>query len=126
MSVPILKQGKMLIATLQPDMTDKDWISFQSEVTRLVGVHRSSGVILDVTVLDVLDSFATKSLKNIAEMVKLRGSRSVVVGIHPDVAFSMVQLGLTLQGIETGIDLEHGLAILSSAIARDATINGRN
>ena len=120
MAVPILKQGKLLIATLQAALTDKDWFDFQVELTRLVGVHRSSGVILDVTVLDVLDSFATRSLRNIAEMVKLRGARAVVVGIHPDVAFTMVQLGLTLHGTETAIDLEHGLSILSAAITGSA------
>lgn len=116
MPVPILKQGSLLIATLQTALTDKDWIEFQVELTRLVGVHRSSGVILDVTVLDVLDSFATRSLRNIAEMVKLRGARAVVVGIHPDVAFTMVQLGLTLHGIDTAIDLEHGLFLLGANI----------
>jgi rsbT antagonist protein RsbS len=126
MAVPILKQGHLLIATLQATLTDKDWLEFQTELTRLVGVHRSRGVILDVTVLDVLDSFATKSLRNIAEMVKLRGARSVVVGIHPDVAFTMVQLGLTLHGIETGIDLEDGLAVLRTAITGDIYSHGRN
>jgi rsbT antagonist protein RsbS len=126
MAVPILKQGHLLIATLQATLTDKDWLDFQAELTKLVGVHRSTGVILDVTVLDVLDSFATKSLRNIAEMVKLRGARSVVVGIHPDVAFTMVQLGLTLHGIETGIDLEDGLALLGTAITSDTSFHGRN
>jgi rsbT antagonist protein RsbS len=126
MAVPILKQGHLLIATLQATLTDKDWLDFQGELTKLVGVHRSTGVILDVTVLDVLDSFATKSLRNIAEMVKLRGARSVVVGIHPDVAFTMVQLGLTLHGIETGIDLEDGLALLGTTITSDTSFHGRN
>lgn len=126
MPIPILKQGNLLIATLQTALTDKDWLQFQVELTRLVGVHRSSGVILDVTVLDVLDSFATKSLRNIAEMVKLRGAQAVVVGIHPDVAFTMVQLGLTLHGIETAIDLEHGLSLLGTAITGGASLHERN
>jgi rsbT antagonist protein RsbS len=125
MPVPILKQGHLLIATLQTELTDRDWFDFQMEVTKLVGVHRARGVILDVTVLDVLDSFATKSLKNIAEMVRLRGARAVVVGIHPDVAFTMVQLGLTLHGIDTAIDLEHGLNLLNLRTS-SSTANGRN
>lgn len=116
MAVPILKQGHLLIATLQADLTDKEWFDFQAHITKLVGTHRASGVILDVTVLDVLDSFATKCLRNIAEMVKLRGARAVVVGIHPDVAFTMVQLGLTLHNIETAIDLEHGLSLLDRSL----------
>lgn len=126
MPVPILKQGQLLIATLQTELTDRDWFEFQMEVTKLVGVHRAKGVILDVNVLDVLDSFATKSLRNIAEMVKLRGARAVVVGIHPDVAFTMVQLGLTLHGIETAIDLEHGLSILNISTMSNTVSNGRN
>lgn len=112
MPVPILKQGSLLIATLQAALTDRDWLDFQFEVTKMVGTARARGVILDVTVLDVLDSFATKSLRTIAEMIKLRGARAVVVGIHPDVAFTMVQLGLTLHGIDTALDLEHGLEII--------------
>ncbi len=89
-------------------------------------INRSSGVILDITVLDVLDSFATRSLRNIAGMVKLRGARAVVVGIHPDVAFTMIQLGLTLHGVDTAIDLEHGLFLLGARIAGPANSYGRN
>lgn len=123
MAIPILKLGRLLIATLQAELTDKELMEFQSEITRLVGVHRAKGVVIDVTALDVLDSFATKSLRNIAEMVKLRGANAVVVGIHPDVAFTMVQLGLTLYGIQTAIDLEHGLAVLNAS-THDITPNG--
>lgn len=126
MPVPILKQGNLLIATLQASLTDRDWLEFQVELTRLVGTYRTKGVILDVTVLDVLDSFATKSLRNLAETIKLRGAQAVVVGIHPDVAFTMVQLGLTLQGIETAIDLEQGLALLATYTTNNAYLHGRN
>lgn len=114
MAVPILKQGALLIATMQEALTDHAWLDFQSELVRSVGTNRARAVILDVTVLDVLDSFATRSLRNLAEMVKLRGARAIVVGIHPDVAFTMVQLGLTLEGIETAIDLEDALDTLEN------------
>ena len=126
MPVPILKQGHLLIATLQADLTDRDWLDFQTELTSRVGNHRSKGVIIDVTLLDVLDSFATRSLRTIAEIVKLRGAQAVVVGIHPDVAFTMVQLGLTLDGIETAIDLEHGFEVLRQAIASHSKLYERN
>lgn len=125
MAVPILKQGRLLIATLQTDLADREWADFQMEITKLVGQHRAKAVILDVTVLDVLDSFATKSLRNIAEMVRLRGARAIVVGIHPDVAFAMVQLGLTLDGIDTAIDLEYGLSLIDST-ADDFNSHGRS
>ncbi len=74
--------------------------------------HRSTGVIVDVTMLDVMDSFAVRTLRGIAQMVKLLGADAVIVGIQPDVAFSMVQLGLRLEGTKTALDLEDGLSLL--------------
>jgi len=80
-----------------------------------VGKFRSRGVIMDVTALDVMDSFACRSLRDIAQMIKLRGAETVMVGIQPEVAFTMVQLGLTLDGVVTALDLEEGLAYLGRA-----------
>jgi rsbT antagonist protein RsbS len=77
-----------------------------------VGQVRARGVIVDVTVLDVLDSFATRVLCAIAQAMKLRGAHTVIVGIQPEVAFAMVQLGLSLEGVATALDLEEGLAYL--------------
>jgi len=76
--------------------------------------HRSTGVIVDVTMLDVMDSFAARTLRGITQMIKLLGATSIVVGIQPEVAFSMVQLGLTLEGTTTALDLEEGLEILKA------------
>jgi rsbT antagonist protein RsbS len=86
-----------------------------------VGRFRSRGVIIDVTVLDVIDSFATRTLRAVAQMLKLRGAETVIVGIQPDVAFAMVQLGLTLEGVGTALDLEEGLAHLDRLTKR--TVN---
>ena len=80
-----------------------------------VGKFRSRGVIMDVTALDVMDSFACRSLRDIAHMIKLRGAETVMVGIQPEVAFTMVQLGLSLDGVVTSLDLEEGLAYLDKA-----------
>jgi rsbT antagonist protein RsbS len=77
-----------------------------------VGKFRSHGVIIDVTALDVIDSFATGTLRDVAQMVRLRGAETVIVGIQPDVAFSMVHMGLTLEEVTTTLDLEEGLAYL--------------
>jgi rsbT antagonist protein RsbS len=74
-----------------------------------VGRYRSRGVVIDVTALDVLDSFATRTLRDIAYTARLRGATAVVVGIQPEVAFAMVQLGLSLDGVLTALDLEEGL-----------------
>ena len=112
MHVPILKQGGYLIASVQSVLSDADLLQLRDDLADRVGQFRSRGVIIDVTVLDVIDSFATRTLRAIAHMLKLRGAETVIVGIQPDVAFAMVQLGLTLEGVGTALDLEEGLAFL--------------
>jgi rsbT antagonist protein RsbS len=112
MSVPILKLGDTLIASMQAALSDKDLLKLRDELAERVGRERARGVIIDLTVLDVLDSFATRTIRTIAYTAKLRGAEAVVVGIQPEVAFAMVQLGLSLDGITTVLDLEEGLAHL--------------
>jgi len=118
MQVPILKQGDYLIASIQSVLSDADLLQLRDSLGDRVGKFRSRGVIIDVTVLDVIDSFATRMLRAIAHMLKLRGAETVIVGIQPDVAFAMVQLGLTLEGVGTALDLEEGLAYLDSVTKR--------
>jgi rsbT antagonist protein RsbS len=113
MSVPVLKQGDCLIASVQSVLTDADLLQFREDLTQQVGRFRSRGVVIDVSALDVLDSFASRTLRGIAHAVRLRGAETVVVGIQPEVAFAMVQLGLRLDGVDTAIDLEEGLALLN-------------
>lgn len=113
MQVPILKQGDTLIASIQSALTDADLRTLQDDLVKRVSSSRSRGVIVDVTVLDVLDSFACRTLSGIAHMTRLRGAQTVIVGIQPDVAFAMVQMGLRLEGVATTLDLEEGLAWLS-------------
>lgn len=124
MQVPILKQGGYLIASIQSVLSDPDLVQLRDNLAERVGTFRSRGVIIDVTVLDVIDSFATRTLRAIAHMLKLRGAETVIVGIQPDVAFAMVQLGLTLEGIGTALDLEEGLAYLDHETKR-ARAHGR-
>jgi rsbT antagonist protein RsbS len=111
-AVPILKQGNVLIASIQAALSDRDLVSLRDELAAQVGQLRIRGVVIDVTALDVLDSFATRTIRGIAYTAKLRGAEAVVVGIQPEVAFAMVQLGLSLEGIATALDLEEGLALL--------------
>jgi rsbT antagonist protein RsbS len=113
MQVPILKQGNYLIASIQAALTDTDLRQLRDDLVERVGIARSRGVIIDVTALDVLDSFACRTLSGIAHMTRLRGAETVIVGIQPEVAFAMVQLGLRLDGVATTLDLEEGLAWLS-------------
>lgn len=123
MQVPILKQGGYLIASIQSVLSDEDLVQLRDNLGERVGTYRSRGVIIDVTVLDVIDSFATRTLRAIAHMLKLRGAETVIVGIQPDVAFAMVQLGLTLEDVGTALDLEEGLAYLDEKTKR-APVNG--
>jgi rsbT antagonist protein RsbS len=112
MRVPVLKQGDFLIASVQAALSDEDLQLLRDELLVRVGKHRSRGVLVDVTSLDVMDSFATRTLRAIAHATKLRGAETVVVGIQPEVALAMVQLGLGLDGIATALDLEEGLELL--------------
>ena len=120
MAVPILKQGNYLIASIQAALTDADLLELQDNLVNGVGKFRSRGVIVDVTALDVMDSFATRTLRTIAHTIKLRGAETVIVGIQPDVAFAMVQLGLTLDTVATTLDLEEGLALLNRRLGNGA------
>ncbi len=113
MPVPILKQGNFLIASIQAAMSDTDAEQLQDDLMNRVGRFRSKGIIVDVTAVDVMDSFAARSLRTIAHMTNLRGAETVVVGIQPEVAFAMVQLGMTFEDVHTALDLEEGLDFLS-------------
>lgn len=113
MEVPIFKQGRVLIATFQAALSDADLNQLRSGLVQQVVRYRSQGVIIDVTAMDVMDSFAARTLREIAHMIRLRGAETVIVGIQPEVAFAMVQLGLTLEGVATALDLEEGLAYLN-------------
>ena len=123
MPVPILKQGNVLIACIQAALTDNDLRQLKDDLADQVGRFRAAGVVIDVSALDVMDSFATRTLRSIAETTKLRGANTVVVGIQPDVAFAMIQLGLTLDGVATGLDLDEGMELVTrGAGERDGRI----
>jgi rsbT antagonist protein RsbS len=126
--VPILKQGPYLIASVQSALTDADLLNLRDALVEKVGRFRSRGVIVDVTAMDVMDSFASRMLRDIAHMIRLRGADTVIVGIQPEVAFAMVQLGLTLEGVATALDLEEGLSFLDQKTKKngaDAGARGR-
>src|ERR1700757_591490 len=111
--VPILKQGEFLIATFQAALSDADLNQLRRGLVAQVVRFRSRGVIVDVTAMDVMDSYASRTLPGISQIIRLRGAETVIVGIQPEVAFAMVQLGLTLEGVATALDLEEGLAYLN-------------
>src|SRR6266581_268212 len=103
MPIPILKLGDCLIASVQSALTDADLRQLQDDFAEQVGELRSRGIIVDVTAADVMDSFTIRTLLDIAQVARLRGADTVIVGLQPDVAFAMVQLGLRLDGVATGL-----------------------
>jgi len=115
-SVPILKQGRVLIASIQSELTDGDWNEFRDELLGRAGDVRARGAVIDVSKMEIMDSFAGRILGGLAQMLRLRGVKTVVVGIQASVAFAMVQLGLHLEGVQTALDLEEGLARLDAGI----------
>ena len=121
MPVPILKQGSVLIASIQTALTDTDVLQLREDVMSQVTRHRSRGIIVDVTALDVMDSFVSRSLRGIAHMTRLRGAETVIVGIQPEVAFAMVQLGTRMEDVRTALDLEEGLALLRDQLKEPLT-----
>jgi rsbT antagonist protein RsbS len=112
MPVPILAQAPYLIASVQDALTDADLIGLQDSLLYEAQRRRCHGVVVDVTALDVMDSFSTQTLRSLAAMLRLRGVEMVIVGIQPSVAMAMVQLGLTMLDVRTALDLEEGLACL--------------
>jgi rsbT antagonist protein RsbS len=128
--VSILRQGRYLIASIHTALDDSEMMRFQHDLIEQIGRYRSRGVIIDVAALDVLDSFGSRTLRNIAEMARLRGAVTVIVGIQPDVAFAMVQLGMGTGSVATALDLEEGLSYLDDHVSNglmlgDTTPAGR-
>jgi rsbT antagonist protein RsbS len=112
MSVAILSQGEHLIASIQSDLSDPQILAFRDELTERVGRERARGVIVDVSALDVIDSFVARSLQSLAEIVRLRGAETVIVGIRPDVAIALVQFNLDLRPLKTALDLDEARELL--------------
>jgi rsbT antagonist protein RsbS len=114
--VSILRQGNYLIASIHTALDDSQMVRFQRDLIDQIGLHRSRGIIIDVAALDVLDSFGSRTLRDIADMARLRGAITVIVGIQPDIAFAMVCLGMDTGTVYTALDLEEGLAYLNSRV----------
>jgi rsbT antagonist protein RsbS len=117
--VSILRQGPYLIASIHTALDDSQMVRFQQDLVERIGRDRARGVIIDVGALDVLDSFGSRTLRNIAEMARLRGAHTVIVGIQPDVAVAMVMLGMGTGSVATSLDLEEGLVLLDELVGID-------
>lgn len=116
MRVPILKLRDNLIVSITAALADADWLQLRADLAERVGQTHAQGVIVDVSALDVMDSFATRTLRTMVRAARLRGAEVVVVGVQPDVAFAMVQLGLKLDDVMTALDLDAGLDALGRTV----------
>lgn len=110
--VSIMTQGSVLVASVHTALDDGQLLRFQRDLIDAVGRKRAHGVIIDVAALDVLDSFGARALRDLADMARLKGARTVIVGIRPDVAVAMVRLGMDMERITIALDLDEGLALL--------------
>ncbi len=112
MSVAVLRQGDYLIASIQSDLSDTEVNQLRHELTDLIGKYRTRGLVIDVAALDVIDSFVTRALRAIILSARMRGARTVIVGISPDVAIAMVQFRLNLEPLRVALDLDEATALL--------------
>jgi rsbT antagonist protein RsbS len=123
-SVAILRQGNYLIASIQADLSDSEILAFRDDLAERVGRLRARGVIVDVTALDVIDSFVARSLRSLAVTARLRGAETVIVGIQPDVAIAMAHFDLNLAPLRTSLDLDEALDVLDRLTHRGG-VDGR-
>ena len=119
--IPILKMGEFLLVTIQVDMHDQLAVTLQDDLTARITQTGARAVLIDISALDVVDSFIGRMLANIAAMSRILDAETVVVGMRPAVAITLVELGLELPGVRTALNVERGMAMLRRALgARDA------
>jgi rsbT antagonist protein RsbS len=114
MSVAIVRKGDYVIASIQSDLSDTEVLALRDDLLERVGRVRARGIVVDVSALDVIDSFIARALRSITVAARLRGARTVIVGIQPDVAVAMVQFRLNLEPLRTALDLDEALALLDT------------
>jgi rsbT antagonist protein RsbS len=114
--IPILKVGRCLLVSIQVDMHDRLAMALQDDLTEKLVATRARGVLIDISALDLVDSFIGRMLSNIANMARVLDAQTVVVGMRPQVAITLVELGLTLPGINTALDVDRGLALINRLI----------
>ena len=119
MSVAILRNGEYIIASIQSDLSDPEVLALRDDLIERVGQFRAQGIVVDVSALDVIDSFVARALRTIALTAKLRGAHTVIVGIRPDVAVAMVQFQLNLEPLRTALDLDEALGLLALRTERE-------
>ena len=115
--IPILRMGPVLLVSIQVDMHDRLALSLQDDLSNAITTHGSKGVLIDISSLAVVDSFMGRMLANIAGIARVLDAVTVVVGMQPAVAITLVELGLSLEGVRTALNVERGMALLQADIA---------
>lgn len=122
--IPILKMGEFLLVTIQVDMHDRLALALQDDLTSQIVQFGSRGVLIDISALEMVDSFIGRMLGSIAGMANLLDAQTVIVGMRPSVAITLVELGMSLQGIRTALDVEKGMTVLKAAVASTESADG--
>lgn len=115
--IPVLRMGPLLLVTIQVDMHDKLALQLQDDVTHRIAEFGSTGVLIDISSLEIVDSFIGRMLANLAAMSRVLGAATVVVGMQPAVAITLVELGMSLPGVRTALSVEAGMELLLAAVA---------
>ena len=121
--IPILTMGQFLLVTIQVDMHDQLALTLQDDLTTKITTSRANGVLIDISSLEIVDTFIGRMLGNISSMARVLGAESVVVGMQPAVAITLVELGLSLTGVHTALDVEKGMHLLRRFIEADSHWN---
>jgi rsbT antagonist protein RsbS len=119
--IPILRMGEFLVVSIQVDMHDRLAMTLQDDLTARIAATGARGVLIDISTLDMVDSFIGRMIGNIAAMSRVLDAETVVVGMQPAVAITLVELGLTLSGVRTALDVEKGMDLLTAAVGRRPT-----
>jgi rsbT antagonist protein RsbS len=114
--IPILKMGAFLLVTIQVDMHDRLAVTLQDDLTERIVTTRASGVLIDISALEIVDSFIGRMLANIAAMARVLDAETVVVGMQPAVAITLVELGLSLKGVRTALNVDQGMELLRTVL----------
>ena len=122
--IPILKLGKALIVTIQVDMHDRLAVALEEDLTNRIVATGAKGVLIDISALEIVDSFIGRMLDNIAAVSRVLDAETVVVGMRPAVAITLVELGLSLNGVRTALNVERGMGLIQAATAEDEQEEG--
>ena len=117
--IPILRMGEFLLVTIQVDMHDKLALRLQDDLSNAIQRHTSRGVLIDISALEMVDSFIGRMVSDISGMAKILGAETVLVGMQPAVAITLVELGLSLTGVSTALNVERGMTLLHQKIDSD-------